>query len=115
MIDKNGKWSCTNCNEDIDNSFEGCWNCGFNRVSQRFGAFVHADDYSPEDLETSNQFRIRQLLLVTTAIALVFGGIANQNSLIFFPAVIYLTLQVFCWLLPFVICKFQKKASEMKR
>jgi predicted nucleic-acid-binding Zn-ribbon protein len=46
-------WPCPKCREDVENTFEVCWNCGTARDGSEDAAFRRAEDLEPEDLESA--------------------------------------------------------------
>lgn len=47
-------WHCSDCQEDVDDVLDACWNCGTLRNGERDARFRRADDLTPSEIDNSS-------------------------------------------------------------
>jgi len=67
-------WKCLQCRELVEDHHDVCWHCGTAQDGSIDPSFQHADEFEPPLPPPEKlQFHLRSLLLLVTALSLVFG------------------------------------------
>lgn len=66
-------WICQHCNKSVPERMEICWACGSDTQGNVDPEFQHADEYKPVIKFEKTQFRVSNLLKVTTIVCLALS------------------------------------------
>ncbi len=76
-------WTCKNCNEENEDSFEICWNCGHDsgikQTDKQLSADIIKDDKTDKPLIKKHKY---PALIILSDISKVFAWIALISSII---------------------------------
>ena len=107
-------WTCKQCETQIADQFDACWNCGTDIEGRVEPEFRHADDSSPVLPVAKLQFGLAELFLISNAIVFVIAGWKTQNPTLLSIGFLVLALAAACWLLPNQFHKWQRRHRQSK-
>lgn len=107
-------WTCEQCETQIGDPFDVCWNCGTDVDGVVEPGFRHADHSLPELPALKRQFGLADLFLISNAVAFSLAGWKTQNSILFCIGVLVLALSTACWLVPRQFSRWQRRIRETK-